>query len=247
MRKTALDMVYELALRDPRILFIGSDLRVGTLKQFKERMPDRFFMEGVSEATIIGMAAGLALAWYSYSFQKGQALALQHEMAKGVAIQTADFVQVAQAQLRVFAQNIPSTGWTTEHSQRGLSRLVTQDPFFEEVSQLDQTGREVARASRTQVITADDLRERSYTAEFVGPMITGDSYIGSVWYDPSTGEPFMTVAVPISNPRTGGLSGVVAGTIRVKKVWGTTAIVVASDDERPVALEVWAAQSRHSP
>jgi signal transduction histidine kinase len=175
------------------------------------------------------LAAGLALAWHSYSFQKGQALALQHEMAKGVAIQTADFVQVAQAQLRVFAQNIPSTGWTTEHSQRGLSRLVTQDPFFEEVSQLDQTGREVARASRTQVVTADDLRERSYTAEFVRPMITGDSYIGSVWYDSSTGEPFMTVAVPISDPRTGGLSGVVAGTIRVKKVWDLIADVRVGD------------------
>ena len=41
--------------------FIGSDLGAGTLDQFKEEMPDRFFMEGVSEANIIGMAGGLAL------------------------------------------------------------------------------------------------------------------------------------------------------------------------------------------
>jgi transketolase len=61
MRKTCLDMVYELAQQDERIFFIGSDLGVGVLKQFKERMPERFFMEGVSEANIIGMAAGLAL------------------------------------------------------------------------------------------------------------------------------------------------------------------------------------------
>ncbi len=61
MRKTCLDMVYELAKRDPRIFFIGSDLGVGTLKQFKAEMPDRFFMEGVSEANCVGMAAGLAL------------------------------------------------------------------------------------------------------------------------------------------------------------------------------------------
>jgi len=61
MRKTCLDMVYELARKDRRIFFIGSDLGVGTLKQFKAEMPDRFLMEGVSEANVVGVAAGLAL------------------------------------------------------------------------------------------------------------------------------------------------------------------------------------------
>ncbi len=61
MRKTCLDMVYELARQDQRILFVGSDLGVGTLKQFKKEYPLRFFMEGVSEANIVGMAAGLAM------------------------------------------------------------------------------------------------------------------------------------------------------------------------------------------
>ena len=61
MRKTSLDAVYELAKRDSRVVFIGSDLGIGTLKQFKAEMPDRFFMEGVSEAHIVTMAAGLAM------------------------------------------------------------------------------------------------------------------------------------------------------------------------------------------
>jgi transketolase len=61
MRETCLDQVYELAKTDPRIAFIGSDLGVGTLRKFKEEMPDRFYMEGISEAHLVGMAAGLAL------------------------------------------------------------------------------------------------------------------------------------------------------------------------------------------
>src|SRR5262249_22665012 len=61
MRKTSLDMVYEIARKDPRVFFIGSDLGVGTLDAFRNEMPDRFFMEGVSEANIVSMAAGLAL------------------------------------------------------------------------------------------------------------------------------------------------------------------------------------------
>ncbi len=61
MRKTCLDMIYNLALEDERIFFIGSDLGIDTLNPFKENIPERFFMEGISEANIIGMAAGLAM------------------------------------------------------------------------------------------------------------------------------------------------------------------------------------------
>jgi transketolase len=61
VRKRSLDMVYELAKKDERIVFIGSDLGIGTLDNFRKEMPERFFMEGVSEANVVGMAAGMAL------------------------------------------------------------------------------------------------------------------------------------------------------------------------------------------
>lgn len=61
MRKTCLDCVYELAKQDERIVFIGSDIGANTLDEFKNEMPDRFFMEGISEAHVVGMAAGMAL------------------------------------------------------------------------------------------------------------------------------------------------------------------------------------------
>jgi transketolase len=64
MRRTCLDMVYELAKQDERVVFIGSDLGAGTLDQFRDEMPDRFFMEGISEQNVIGVAAGLALDGY---------------------------------------------------------------------------------------------------------------------------------------------------------------------------------------
>jgi len=60
MRKVVMDMVYELAKKDPRIFFIGSDLGTEVLKNFKQEMPARFLMEGISEQHLIGMAAGLA-------------------------------------------------------------------------------------------------------------------------------------------------------------------------------------------
>lgn len=64
MRKAAIDGVYALAKRDPRVVFVGSDLGAGTLDAMKAEFPDRFFMEGVSEQHVIGMSAGLALSGF---------------------------------------------------------------------------------------------------------------------------------------------------------------------------------------
>jgi transketolase len=61
MRKRCLDMVYALAQRDERVVFIGSDLSPGLLGEMKKAYPARYFMEGVAEANIIGMAAGMAM------------------------------------------------------------------------------------------------------------------------------------------------------------------------------------------
>jgi len=62
MRKTCFNMIYELAKKDKRIVYIGSDVGSGTLQNMKEEMPDQFYMEGIQEQNIIGMATGLALS-----------------------------------------------------------------------------------------------------------------------------------------------------------------------------------------
>ncbi|BEV72218.1 MULTISPECIES: transketolase family protein [unclassified Paludibacterium] len=64
MRNTCLNMVYELAQQDPRVVYIGSDPGPGTLSKMQAAYPDRFFIEGISEQNVIGMAAGLAMAGY---------------------------------------------------------------------------------------------------------------------------------------------------------------------------------------
>ena len=61
MRNACLDMVHELAKRDPRVIYIGSDPGPGTLSKMQAEFPDRFFIEGISEQNVIGMAAGFAM------------------------------------------------------------------------------------------------------------------------------------------------------------------------------------------
>jgi transketolase len=64
MRQTCVNMVFELAKREPRVFYLGSDLSPDITARMTREMPGRAFMEGVSEASVVGMAAGLAMEGY---------------------------------------------------------------------------------------------------------------------------------------------------------------------------------------
>src|ERR1043165_2336709 len=61
MRPTCINKVFELAKRDARVAYIGSDLDPPLTRRMQEEMPGRAFMEGVTEQNVIGMAAGMAM------------------------------------------------------------------------------------------------------------------------------------------------------------------------------------------
>lgn len=61
MRKAALAAIGDAILRDPRVVFIGSDLGAGTLSEVATLRPDQVFMEGIAEQHILSFSAGLAL------------------------------------------------------------------------------------------------------------------------------------------------------------------------------------------
>lgn len=61
MRKKCLEMVHQLARKDERIVFIGSDLGFNTLDDFRQELPGQFFVEGINEQNVVGMSAGMAL------------------------------------------------------------------------------------------------------------------------------------------------------------------------------------------
>ncbi|MBN1259325.1 MAG: transketolase [Anaerolineae bacterium] len=61
MRKAFTQTLAELAESDPRIIVLTADLGFGLFEALSKRCPDQFVNVGVAEATMTGMAAGLAL------------------------------------------------------------------------------------------------------------------------------------------------------------------------------------------
>ena len=65
MRRTCFETILKLQKKNKKIIFIGSDLGPGFMKHSKDKVEERFFMEGVSEQSVVGISAGLALEGYS--------------------------------------------------------------------------------------------------------------------------------------------------------------------------------------
>jgi transketolase len=61
MRERCLKTITHLAREDDRVVFIGSDLGFGAMADFRAEFPKRFFMEGVAEQNLVGLAAGMAM------------------------------------------------------------------------------------------------------------------------------------------------------------------------------------------
>ena len=60
MRPTCLASIYELAKKDPHVTFIGSDIGYGLIDEYRKELPDQFFIDGISEQNLVGIAAGMA-------------------------------------------------------------------------------------------------------------------------------------------------------------------------------------------
>jgi len=60
MRNTFIQTLLENAKQDPNIIFITGDLGFGVIEDFQKQLPNQFINAGVSEQSMMGMAAGIA-------------------------------------------------------------------------------------------------------------------------------------------------------------------------------------------
>ena len=61
-RKEILNELIPYAEQDSKLILLAGDMGFGAIDRFQERFPDRVFNMGIMEQSLIGIAAGLAIA-----------------------------------------------------------------------------------------------------------------------------------------------------------------------------------------
>jgi hypothetical protein len=172
----------------------------------------------VGLAVIPLLVVGSVLAKRSFDAQAQQALVLQSEVARRVAAEVNAFIQGIVSDLEVVTEVQGVQKLDRAQQTQLLADLQAHGGIYDGVALLDETGREQIRLSRLRVMSEADLRDRSSEDLFRVPQQTGQVYYSSVEFD-QAGEPLMTIAMPLSNLRTGTIDGVLLIDARIKKIW----------------------------
>jgi methyl-accepting chemotaxis protein len=149
-----------------------------------------------------------------YSTQRVQAAAIQNEAAKNAAITIDAYLAQIENEMTLTAQQ--QTLQINASGEATLAELLAHSVRLETLSLMDNTGQEVAKVSRHELITAESLENRADSAAFQTAQ-GGERYLGPVEFL-GYGEPLAILAVPIKD-EVGQVIGVLSAEVNLKPMW----------------------------
>ncbi|MFC1975998.1 ATP-binding protein [Chloroflexota bacterium] len=175
------------------------------------------------------LLVGAILALQSFTAEEQQALNLQREVTRRVATEVTAFFEELENELRLVSQMqmLPGLDQNEQHSI--LLLLMSQD-VFEGLVLLDSQGQKQIHLSRLGH-SSTDRGHYPEADEFVIPQTSGQVYYSPVWFEETSGEPLMTIAVPLLDVRTGLVDDILVSEVRLKKIWGLIADVQVSSGQ----------------
>jgi putative methionine-R-sulfoxide reductase with GAF domain len=175
---------------------------------------------------------GVILTWSAYSAQQKQVLQLQQELAHRVAVQVGDAINSLASNLLVTARTTNLLDQTQERQEEIFGQLHSEQNEFVELSLLDPSGQEVARYSYLEIVGPEDYRNRSDDLAFLA-LANGEEavYYSPVYFSADKNEPFMTIAIPLEELRSGVLAAVLVADISLKEIWDFIAGLPLDENE----------------
>ncbi len=178
----------------------------------------RLTISFIALATIPLILVGAVLAVRSFTVQRQQALSSQQQIAQRVAVEVETFIRERENELRFLTEIRGVQRLDREQQTNLLTGLLSYQGVYDELALLDNQGQEQIRLSALEIVTPDQLGNRSGMVEFV-KATGGETYFSSVQFNEDTGEPFMTIAVPLFDLRSGDFTGMLVANFRFKTVW----------------------------
>ncbi|HEY1980178.1 MAG TPA: cache domain-containing protein, partial [Xanthobacteraceae bacterium] len=155
---------------------------------------------------------GVLDIWASYREQESLLVRIQHEQAEAAAANISQFVKEIEDQM---AWSVMFTWDESTYDDWRLDavRMFREVPAVSEVTQLDQSGRELYRLSRQAIDVVESHADHSHDSFFLQAM-ANKIYYGPVNFVDGS-EPYMTLAVAGSRPEY----GVLEAQVDLRSIW----------------------------
>ena len=178
----------------------------------------------ISLAVIPLLLVALITGRQNFTSLEKQSLALQHEIAAKVAAEINSFIRERENEL--FLLEIAGLEDHDRNEQLNhLNQVLFHRRHYQEVTLLDAAGQEQIRLSRTQVVAANDLKNRADSEAYLFSITHQQNYFSPVFFDETIREPLLTIGVPFVNRLNGIVDFIVVADVRFKRVWDLLVLV----------------------
>jgi signal transduction histidine kinase len=161
-------------------------------KIFRGRLFGKYVALVVAVVCVALLANGSFEIWFLYHEHNAAQVRIQSEQAEAAAAKIGQFVTEVEAQLGWTTQ-LPWIASTLEQRRIDALRLLRQVPAITEFSQLDPSGRQQIRVSRTEISVIGGGADFSHDAKFLQAK-ANKIYYGPVYFRRNS-EPHMTIAM----------------------------------------------------
>jgi putative methionine-R-sulfoxide reductase with GAF domain len=181
------------------------------------------------------MLAGILLIQRTFTTVREQALVLQVQVAQSVAHEIENYLQNVVVDLNSLGDEIRSL---VQPDRAQLLSLVldavgsgTYQNAYDQLVLLNAEGRELIRVSQNEIIPSDQLGDRRDADEFKTPIESRETYYSLARFDPETGNALLTIAIPLYEPRSVKLMGVLIADLRVSAIGNVLAQTSVGQDQ----------------
>lgn len=169
--------------------------------------------------TIIPLiAVGALIASRGSDTLESQAVVSQKQLARQTAISLSAFFQERQNELFVLTDVYGLDSFDPDAQQDVLLTLLSAQPAYYELALANVDGEETIRLTRGEIVTTRDLTSRADDPLFRAAIETGKVSFSPVYFNENARDRLITMAVPIEDLYTGGISQVMIAEVRFQNV-----------------------------
>jgi signal transduction histidine kinase len=179
----------------------------------RRRLTIAFFCLAIVPLLLVGGIIG----WQSYITLKNITIQLQSEMGNSVLNKVTAFFEEIEGELALTGKlNMLLKDY--QSVQYDTMKLLMSKDIYDKLILLDRNGQTKIYLSRLS-LSSVDKGNHSKDEEFLQTMKTGEVYFSPVWFDDISGEPLISIAIPLMDLRSGVKDGVLVSEVRLKKIW----------------------------
>ncbi len=162
---------------------------------------------------------GLILILNTYSVQTHDAIELQREMAAHLSSRVQSLIRNLESELQMLVRIEDLQQLEPERHNLILSIFHSRQSAIDDLILLDPSGHVLSYHSRLKLYQDLPKKPQKDLESFTVPMSQGVTYFGPVRFQELSGEPLMTMAVPIITLDSGKSEGVLVADVRLKEIW----------------------------